>query len=139
MSFLVDTNVLSEAVKRNPDPQVLAWLRKNESALYVSTITIGEIRRGIERLPAGKRRTQLRLWLHDLCACMKGRVLSFNTSTAHVWGQLKAKWETAGIKVSSLDSQIAATARRHDLILVTRNSRDFVDTGVKLLNPFPDC
>jgi predicted nucleic acid-binding protein len=139
VSFLVDTNVLSEAVKRNPDAQVLAWLRKNESALYVSTITIGEIRRGIERLPSGKRQTQLRVWLQDLCACMKGRVLSFNTNTAHVWGQLKAKWETDGVMISSLDSQIAATAQRHDLILVTRNTQDFVNTGVKLLNPFPGC
>jgi predicted nucleic acid-binding protein len=71
----------------------------------VSTITIGEIRRGIERLLAGKRRTQLRAWLQGLCACMRGRVLSFNTNTAHVWGQLKAKWEKAGIVVSSLDTK----------------------------------
>lgn len=136
MSLLVDTNVLSEPVKPRPDAQVVAWLRKNEAELYVSTITIGEIRRGIERLPSGKRRTQLRAWLQDLCDCMKGRVLSFNTSTAHVWGQLKAKWDQAGIKVSSLDSQIAATAHRHNLTVVTRNMADFAKTGVKLLNPF---
>ena len=67
---------------------------------------------------------------------MKGRVLAFNTSTAHVWGQLKAKWEGAGTTVSSLDSQIAATAHRHQLTLVTRNLSDFARTNVKLLNPF---
>ena len=67
---------------------------------------------------------------------MKGRVLSFNSSTAHVWGQLKAKWDLAGVAIPSLDSQIAATAQRHELTLVTRNSRDFVKTGIKLLNPF---
>ena len=67
---------------------------------------------------------------------MKGRVLSFNTSTAHVWGQLKAKWDAAGIVVPSLDSQIAATAQRHQLTVVTRNTSDFAQTGVKLLNPF---
>ena len=85
MSFLADTNVFSEPVKPKPDAKVVAWLREHESQLYVSTITIGEIRRGIERLPNGKRKTQLRAWLQALCDCMKGRVLSFNTSTAHVW------------------------------------------------------
>jgi hypothetical protein len=67
---------------------------------------------------------------------MKGRVLSFNSSTAHVWGQFKAKWDLAGVAVPSLDSQIAATAQRHDLTLVTRNTRDFAKTGIKLFNPF---
>jgi toxin FitB len=136
VSFLVDTNVFSESVKPQPDAKVIAWLRANESALYVSAITIGEIRRGIERLPAGRRKTQLRAWLVALCDCMKGRVLSFNTGTAQVWGQLKAKWDAAGISVPSLDSQIAATAQRHQLTVVTRNITDFAKTGVKLLNPF---
>ncbi|MBN8421003.1 MAG: type II toxin-antitoxin system VapC family toxin [Verrucomicrobia bacterium] len=136
MSYLVDTNVYSEPVKAKPDAKVVAWLRSHESELYVSTITIGEIRRGIERLPEGKRKNQLRTWLQNLCECMKGRVLSFNTSTAHVWGQLKAQWDKAGISVPSLDSQIAATAQRHSLTVVTRNTSDFEKTGVKLLNPF---
>lgn len=135
MSYLVDTNVFSEPVKPRPDAKVVAWLREHESTLYVSTITIGEIRRGIERLSSGRRKRQLRAWLIALCDCMKGRVLSFNTSTAHVWGQLKAKWDRAGIAVPSLDSQIAATAKRHQLIVVTRNTADFAKTGVKLLNP----
>ncbi|MEO5713776.1 MAG: type II toxin-antitoxin system VapC family toxin [Luteolibacter sp.] len=136
MSYLVDTNVFSEQAKPNPDPKVVEWLRQNESNLYVSTITIGEIRRGIERLPDGKRKTQLRQWLQSLCDCMQGRVLGFNTSTAHVWGQLKAKWEKAGVTVPSLDSQIAATASRHALTIVTRNTVDFEKTGIRILNPF---
>ncbi len=138
MSYLVDTNIYSEPVKPNPEPKVVEWLRKHERELYVSTVTIGEIRRGIERLPEGKRKTQLRAWLQTLCECMKGRVLSFNTSTAHVWGQLKAKWDKAGISVPSLDSQIAATAQRHGLTVVTRNTSDFDKTGVKVLNPFEE-
>ena len=69
MSFLVDTNVFSEALKPQPEAKVIAWLRANESALYVSAITVGEIRRGIERLPAGRRKTQLRAWLAALCNC----------------------------------------------------------------------
>ena len=136
MSFLVDTNIFSEPVKPKPDPKIVGWLREHEGGLYVSTITIGELRRGIERLPNGRRRTQLRAWLGVLGECMKGRVLSFNSSTAHVWGQFKAKWDLAGVAVPSLDSQIAATAQRHDLTLATRNTRDFAKTGIKLFNPF---
>jgi predicted nucleic acid-binding protein len=136
VSYLVDTNVFSEAVKPKPDARIVAWLNKHESEIYVSTITIGEIRRGIERLSEGKRRNRLRAWLISICDCMKGRVLSFNTSAAHVWGQLKAKWDRTGITVPSLDSQIAATAQRHQLTLVTRNSRDFEKTGIKIVNLF---
>jgi predicted nucleic acid-binding protein len=136
VSWLVDTNIFSEPAKPKADPKVVSWLRDHELELYVSTITIGELRRGIERLPAGKRKTQLHAWLQSLCDCMKGRILSFNTGTAHVWGQLKAKWDKAGLNVPSLDSQIAATAQRHNLTLVTRNTSDFYLTGIKLLNPF---
>ena len=136
MSCLVDTNVLSEPARAKPDPRVVDWLRVNESELYISTLTVGEIRRGIERLPAGKRHDQLLAWLQKLCDCMKGRILTFNLSTAHVWGQLKAGWDGQGITLPSLDSQIAATAHRHSLTLVTRNTKDFEKAGVRILNPF---
>ena len=136
MSFLVDTNVLSEVAKPRPDPKVAEWLRLNEQAMYVSTITVGEIRRGIELLPDEARKSQLQAWFQSVCANMGGRILSFNTSTAHLWGQHKAMWDRSGMVVSSLDSQIAATALRYGLTLVTRNEADFRGTGVKLLNPF---
>ena len=136
MSLLVDTNVLSESAKRKPDARVMAWLRDNEPNIYVSTITIGELRRGIERLPESARKPKLRLWLQSLCDCMKGRVLGFSTSSAHVWGQLKAKWDAAGLVIPTLDSQIAAIAHRHSLTVVTRNTNDFLKTGAKVLNPF---
>jgi predicted nucleic acid-binding protein len=136
VSYLVDTNVLSELAKAKPDAQVVAWLRDHESELYLSTITIGEIRRGIEALPAGKRKASLQSWFTGLCKHMEGRILSFNTSTAHVWGQLMAAWDKKGKTVPSLDSQLAATAHRHGLTMVTRNVSDFQGTGVKLFNPF---
>lgn len=136
MSFLIDTNIFSETAKREPAPGVITWLRDHEAELYVSTITIGEIRRGIERLPDGNRKTRLQAWLQALSKSMQGRILSFNTSTAHVWGQLKAKWESTGVMIPSLDSQIAATATRHGLVVVTRNISDFARSGVKTLNPF---
>jgi len=136
VSYLVDTDVFSEPVKPRPEPQVVAWLREHESELYLSPITIGEIRRGIERLDDGKRKTELRAWLQSLCDCLKGRVLSFNISTAHIWGQMKAGWDKEGVVVPSLDSQLAATAQRHQLTLVAHNTAHFEKTGVAVLNPF---
>lgn len=136
MSYLVDTNVFSELAKTQPDAQVIGWLRDHEPDLYLSTITIGELRRGIENLPAGKRKTALQSWFTNLCKRMEGRILSFNTSTAHVWGQLVAAWDKMGTTVPSLDSQLAATAHRHNLTMVTRNVSDFQNTGVKIFNPF---
>lgn len=132
----MDTNVFSELARNKPDARVVAWLREHETELYLSTITIGELRRGIENLPAGKRRTALQSWLTSLCKKMEGRILSFNTSTAHVWGQLTTAWDKKGTTVPSLDSQLAATAHRHSLTMVTRNVSDFQNTGVKIFNPF---
>jgi len=132
----VDTNVFCELAKTKPNEQVIKWLRNHESELYLSTISIGEIRRGIEVLPAGKRKKALQAWFSALCKRMEGRILSFNTSTAHVWGQLMAAWDKKGTTVPSLDSQLAATAHRHKLTMVTRNVADFKNTGVKVINPF---
>lgn len=136
MSYLVDTNIFSESAKRSPDPKVIAWLREHEASLYLSTITVGELRRGIELLPEGRRKSQLRDWLARITATMKGRILSYNIATANVWGQLKAKWDRAGLNVPALDGQIAATAHRRSLIVVTRNTKDFEGTGVHFLDPF---
>jgi predicted nucleic acid-binding protein len=136
VSYLVDTNVFSELARNKPDARVVNWLREHETELYLSTITIGELRRGIENLPAGKRRTALQSWLTSLCKKMEGRILSFNTGAAHVWGQLTAAWDKKGTTVPSLDSQLAATAHRHNLTMVTRNVSDFQNTGVKIFNPF---
>ena len=136
MSYLIDTDVLSEAMKKRPRVDVLTWLDDHEHELYTSAITIGELRRGIERLRAGKRKAALTAWLVQLGGRMRGRVLSFNVGVAHVWGQLKAGWEKKGIIVPSIDSQIAATAHRHGLTLVTRNERHFANTGIVVLNPF---
>ncbi len=136
MSFLVDTNVLSEPAKPKPEKRVVTWLREHEQELYISAITVGELRRGIERLTEGKRKAQLQVWLVELCDRMQGRVLSYNTSAAHVWGQLKARWDREGISIPSLDSQIAAIAHRHGLTIVTRNTSDFRKAGVDVLDPF---
>ena len=135
-SYLVDTNVWSETLKKSPDPKVITWMRENESSLYVSTVTIGELKYGIDRLADGKRKRAFQTWLSILIVRMKGRVLSYNTSVATVWGQLQAKAEREGFRLPSLDSQIAATALKHSLVLATRNVRDFKQTGLRIENPF---
>ncbi len=125
MSYLVDTNVFSEKLKPRPNEKVMACLAESESELFVSTLTIAEIRRGIERLPEGKRRDQFQQWLTTLSQTMAGSILSFNRAVAHTWGQMQGQLDLKGIKLSSFDGIIAATAIRHGLIVVTRNERDF--------------
>lgn len=136
MSFLVDTNVLSELSKPLPAGEVLQWFLKHEPELFVSSISLGEIRKGLEILPLGKRRLNLESWFRLVCERLEGRILSFNISTAHVWGQLVGRLERKGILIPALDSQIAATALRHRLTVVTRNVEDFKHTGLTLINPF---
>lgn len=136
MSFLVDTCVFSERLKRRPNEAVIDWIETNEPMLYVSTITIGEIRRGVERLRRGKRRTRFQHWLTRLSQTMHGRILSYNRAVAHVWGQMQAQMEAKGHRCPAFDGIIAATAIRHGLTVVTRNESDFRRTGVAVLNPF---
>jgi toxin FitB len=136
MSYLVDTNVLSELAKPLPADGVLAWFHANQSHLYVSSVTIGEIRKGLELMPAGRRKESLKVWFKTICETMEGRILSFNTATARVWGQMVGTLEKKGIQLPTIDSQLAATAQRNGLTMVTRNVADFQNTGVKLLNPF---
>ena len=110
MNYLVDTNVLSELAKPQPVGEVMAWFVKHEPHLYVSSISLGEIRKGLELLPTGKRKTSLQAWFKAVCERLDGRVLRFNTSTAHVWGQLVASLEKKGLHIPTIDSQLAATA-----------------------------
>jgi predicted nucleic acid-binding protein len=134
--YIADTNVVSEPIKPSPDQFAMQWLDENNDEYYVSSVTIGELRRGIERMPDGARRKNLEEWFVELCAGLKGRVLSYNSSIAHIWGQHAAKWETSGIRLPILDGLIAATAIRHKLIVVTRNVADFNRAGIRTLNPF---
>ncbi len=135
-SYLVDANVWSEPLKKTPDSTIVEWLRAHEPSLYISTITVGELKFGIERLQDGKRKRAFQIWLSELTDRMKGRVVSYNTSVATVWGQMQAKCERNGICLPSLDSLLAATAIRHSLVIATRNVKDFRHTGAKVENPF---
>ena len=137
MKFLLDTCVLSELVKSVPDAQVLGWFEKSKAhALWVSAITLAELHRGVIRLPASKRQTELTMGLETVEIGFEDRVLPFDTNTAKVWAQMTSGAEARGKPMAAFDSIIAATARAHGCKLVTRNVKDFSSSGVELLNPW---
>ena len=134
MSFLIDTCALSEPVKPRPSPQVLTWFdAAPPETLFVSVLTLGEIRKGIEKLGDGRKRARLALWLEtELPAWFEDRVLPVDRGVAEEWGRLVARRGN----IAAIDSLIAATALHRRLTLVTRNVADFAAMGVELLNPW---
>jgi len=135
MGWLVDTDLLSERARRQPDPEVLKWLEENASEIYTSSHVIGEVQAGISLLPEGSRRRALQAWLNRLVEAMEGRVLNFNASVATVWGRQEAEFTQKGCLMPMPDSFIAATARRHNLTIATRNTADYRRPGLKVFNP----
>lgn len=138
MRYLIDTSVLAEGTRPNPDPRVAEWIRAQQPLdLAISVLTLGEIRRGIELLPAGRRRTTVETWLtRDLLRHFQGRVLPVDEAVATAWGQLSARSRTSGRPLPVVDGLLLATAAAHDLTLVTRNEADCAARGVPLLNPW---
>ena len=138
MKYLLDTCVISELVSSNPEKRVIGWIDDVEDELiYLSAITIGEIQRGIEKLPASKRRQKLHDWMQDeLLARFDGRILAINTTVMLKWGTLVAQLEAKGRPLPAIDSLIAALALEGDFQLVTRNEKDFQDTGVTVFTPW---
>ncbi len=135
MSYLLDTNIVSETVRRNPNKTLISWLDQiSGEALFVSVLTLGEIRKGVETLADRKRREKLRLWLeHELPTWFEDRVLPVDLAVADRWGRLLAE---VGRPVPTIDSLLAATALHHELRLVTRNAKDFDYPGLDVINPF---
>lgn len=134
MKFLVDANVLSEAVKPIPEPKVLAWLSANETELAINPIVLGELQYGILLLPGGKKRDQLRKWL--LSGVQYLTMLDWDANTAMEWAHLLAELKTKGRAMPIKDSLIAASARQHRLSIATRNTKSFAHTRVPIINPF---
>ena len=134
MTYLVDANVLSEATRPSPEPKVLEWLRRNERQVVVDPIILGEIRFGIHLLPAGKRRRRLEAWFAE--GVGKIVCVAWNAASGLRWAQLLADLRRSGQSMAIKDSLIAATALVHGFIVVTRNTRDFRKTGVKVFDPF---
>jgi toxin FitB len=134
MIFLVDANVLSEATKPDPSPQVLDWLRENQSEIVIDPIILGELRFGILQMPAGKRRRRLDRWFDQDVAAL--HCLSWDAVIALRWAELVADLRLAGLEMSMKDSMIAATALVYRLTVATRNVRDFLKAGIKVVDPF---
>jgi predicted nucleic acid-binding protein len=135
MSYLLDTNVVSELVRPKPDANVLGWFEAvPDRALHLSVLSLGEIRKGVELLKAGARREKLRLWLeHDLPHWFEDRLLPVSAPVADRWGRLLAG---ATRPVPAIDSLLAATAIHHELRLVTRNTADFPFPSLEIVNPW---
>ncbi len=133
--YLIDTNVISELRRREPEPRVVQWFeRKSAGLLYMSVLSLGEIRRGVEKLEAGRRQQALRGWLEqDLPAFFAGRLLPIDAAVAHRWGRLQSEM---GRPLPAIDSLLAATALEHNLVLTTRNLKDLAPLPVAVANPW---
>lgn len=135
MSYLLDTNVVSELARRKPSARVVEWFgRTPDRALHLSVLTLGEIRKGVELLAPGSRRERLRVWLkQDLPDWFADRLLPLDVLVADRWGRLLAE---IGRPVAAIDSLLAATALHHELRFVTRNTGDFHFPGLEVVDPW---
>lgn len=139
MSFLLDTNIISEPKQKQPNERVLEWLDgQDESKLYLSVLTIGEIKRGIVRLDSSRKKVALEKWLEALRLRFSHRILPLSEKTLLVWGKMCGEFEPKGILRPAFDSLLEATALEHDLIFVTRNVKNFSGSPVTILNPWED-
>jgi toxin FitB len=137
MRYLLDTNVLSNITKPEPSASLLTWMAEQADAdLFIASLTIAEINRGILEMPAGKKRVALEAWFggsEGPRALFAGRILSFDEKAALIWGELMAQGKAAGRPRSALDTIVAAVAQSNNCIVVTDNERDF--HGVEFINP----
>lgn len=140
MNYILDTNVISELVAAQPDPNVIRWMDEvDPDQVFLSVIAIGELKKGIEKLPGSKRKEILDQWLQeDLLVRFQDHILSIDTKTMLLWGSMVAKLESAGRPMAAIDALLAATAKQHEYTLVTRNTSHFEYAGILLKNPWKD-
>jgi toxin FitB len=138
--YLLDTCTISELVVKQPSPNVLDWFaQQSPESLYLSVVTIGEITKGIQKMPTSRRRSDLESWLnHELLVQFQSRIIEVDLATMTIWGELTGRLEAQGRRLPTMDSLIAATALQTGFTLVTRNEKDFTGTGVTLINPFTE-
>ncbi len=138
--FLLDTNVISELIKPKAAPKVTKWIDStDEELLFLSVLTLGEIRKGVVLLPRSARRTTLEVWLSkDLPSRFSGRILNVDAEVADRWGHLSGLTSSRGAGVAVIDGLLAASAIQYNLTLVTRNAKDVAATGVSWFNPWTD-
>ena len=137
MNYLLDTCVISELVKPAPNRKVIDWLNELPSkTLFLCAITIGEIRKGLTKLPDSGKKERLTLWLNTLLTEYKKRILPIDLTVCENWGVLQGNAEKAGTPMSSIDGLLAATTYTHNLTLVTRNESDFYPSNIPIINPW---
>lgn len=138
MNFLLDTNAVLEWVKPRPNAGVVEWLANaDEDRLFLSVVTLAELRYGVERLPAGRKSAQLQEWLEtELAVRFEGRVVGVDEAIAAAWGKLLARADAAGSPLGAMGGFLAATAAVHQMTLVTRNDVDFAAAAIKTFNPW---
>lgn len=138
MSYLVDTNCISELAKKEPDQKVVRWFSDHEELeLYLSVITFGELRKGIEKLTNADKRRRLRQWVNeDLHDRFEGRIIDISLQEVNEWGWLLARADNQGTPMPAIDALIAATASVHQFSVVTRKVGDMKAAGVRLINPW---
>ena len=127
MNFLLDTNAVSEWVKPRPNPGLIAWMESaDEDRIFISVVSLAELRYCVERMAAGRRRSRLERWLqHELPLRFENRILPVDINVAEAWGRTVSRNEAAGRPISAMDAFLAATAETHHLTLVTRSVSDF--------------
>ena len=135
MSYLLDTNIICELVNKNPQPEVIHWVNQIPShALFLSVLTLGEIRKGVEKISDQRRKQKIVLWLeNELLETFHNRVLPITREISDRWGRLRY---LAKRPLPAIDSLLAATALHHDMTLVTRNLKDFQGLGLEIINPW---
>ncbi|MBS3026675.1 MAG: type II toxin-antitoxin system VapC family toxin [Dolichospermum sp. DET50] len=138
MKYILDTNIVSELIAKQPNKQVIEWLQRlDPENLFLSVITMGEIRKGIEKLPESLRKKNIQAWFeNELLMGFEERILTIDLSVILLWGELLGELEKKGRKLPPLDSLIAATTKYHSYTLVTRNTKDFKGIDILVFNPF---
>lgn len=137
MSWLLDADVLSQPAKKRGDQRVVAWIEAEKDRCYTSSVVIAQLAYWV-RTKEGRQREALQAWLSRLIEAMHGRILGFNVTVAQVWAEQEHLLVRAGRRMPVEDSYIAATARRHNLTIVTGNDADFRRPGLKVFNPFKE-
>ena len=138
MRYLLDTSLISELVKNKPQRSVLDWVEScEEESLFLSVLTLGELQKGVIKLPQNKKREFLQSWIdNNLTERFRGRILAVDEEVAVLWGRIQGEAEKRGKPMPAIDSLIAATGLVHHLIVVTRHSSKIEQSGVSLFNPW---
>jgi toxin FitB len=137
MKYLLDTCFISELIRKNPNAGVLDWLKeKDEDSLYLSVLTLGEIKKGISKLPNSKKKEELGKWLLQLQKRFENRILPINSEIVFKWGQIQGELEQNGKSMPSIDALIACTGLVHNLIIITHNGKDMKRSKVETFDPW---